>query len=58
MKTRGLLNNVREKKGLGDIKDEQVSFKEFKEREYDKIAQMVREHLDMHAIYKIVKGIE
>ncbi|WHH58538.1 cobyric acid synthase [Petroclostridium sp. X23] len=55
---RGLLNNVREKKGLGDIKDEQVSFKEFKEREYDKIAQMVREHLDMHAIYKIVKGIE
>ncbi|MBZ4645465.1 MAG: cobyric acid synthase [Clostridia bacterium] len=53
---RGLLNNVRKLKGLERIDGKQMSFKEFKEREYDRLAQIVRENLDMEKIYAIIKG--
>ena len=32
-----------------------ISLSEFKEREYDKLADIVRESMDMDAIYKILK---
>ena len=33
---------------------EELSFNEFKEREYDKLAKLLRENLDMKEIYKIL----
>lgn len=53
---RGLLNRLRHKKGLESITSEVESFKAFKEEQYDKLADHVRTHVDMDAIYKILKG--
>ena len=52
--TRTLLNTIRAKKGLEPITSEVESFEEFKNREYDRLADMLRENLDMEKIYEIV----
>ena len=54
--TREMLNKVRELKGLGKIESSISSFDEFKEREYQKLAKIVRENVDMDKIYQIVAG--
>ena len=54
--TRTLLNTIRSKKGLEPITSEVESFEEFKNREYDRLADMLRENLDMEKIYEIVKN--
>lgn len=54
--TRTLLNTIRTKKGLEPITSEVKSFKEFKNREYDRLADMLRENLDMEKIYEIVEN--
>lgn len=54
--TRGLLNNIRKTRGLDEIQSEVTSFKEFKEKEYDKLANIVRSNIDMDRIYSILKG--
>ncbi len=51
--TSHILNKVRERKGLDRI-NENFSFAEYKDREYDKLAQILRENLDMRAIYGIM----
>lgn len=51
--TRGFLNNIRSKKGLDGI-DATISFEEFKEKEYDKLAKVVEESVDMEKLYKII----
>lgn len=56
--TRQLLNNVRKKKGLAPITEIPESYREFKEKEYDRLAQHVRAHLDMPWLYSILKGEE
>jgi adenosylcobyric acid synthase len=53
--TRSLLNKLRAKKGLENLKSEVNSFKDFKEREYDKLAAGVREHVDLEVIYKMIR---
>lgn len=52
--TRRFLNNIRLKKELKPIK-ENFSFKEFKEKEYDKLAKLLRENLDIDEIYKMMR---
>ena len=52
--TRTLLNTIREKKGLNPITSEVESFEEFKNKEYDKLADMLRENLDIGKIYEII----
>ncbi|STO31774.1 Cobyric acid synthase [Fusobacterium necrogenes] len=52
--TRKFLNNVRLKKGLKPLKGN-FTFSKLKEREYDKLAKLLREHLDIGEIYKIMK---
>lgn len=52
--TRTILNNVREMKGLDKIESKVKSFREFKEKEYDKLADFLREHLDIDKIYEIM----
>lgn len=52
--TRALLNNIREAKGLEKVKSSVASFEEFKQKEYDRLAEVLREHLDIEKIYKIM----
>ncbi|PHV70996.1 cobyric acid synthase CobQ [Sporanaerobium hydrogeniformans] len=56
--TRGLLNGLRRQKGLTENKEEGISFKDYKEQEYKKLAEVVRKNVDMEAIYKILRGEE
>ncbi len=53
--TRALLNNIRKLRGLDEIESSVKSFKEFKEREYDKLANIVRSNIDMDKIYEILE---
>lgn len=52
--TRKLLNNIRIKKGLSPLTEIPLSFREHKEKEYQKLAYNVRKNLDMAYIYKIL----
>ena len=51
--TNDFLNMIRRKKNMPEQK-EILSFNKFKEREYDKLAKLLRENLDMQEIYKIL----
>ena len=52
--TRTLLNQVRVNKGLEKIESKVSSFEEFKNKEYDRLADYLREHLDIEKIYEIM----
>lgn len=52
--TRKLLNKIRIKKGLEPIYDF-MSMESFKEKEYRRLANVMRNHVNMNAIYKILK---
>lgn len=52
--TRELINNIREVKGLDRIESSVKSFSDFKDKEYDKLADLLREHLDIEKIYEIM----
>ena len=56
--TRTILNNIREQKGLDKIESSVTSFEEFKQNEYDKLADLLREHLDIEKIYEIMSEHE
>ena len=46
---------IRETKIEAPAKEEEIlSFKKFKEREYDKLAKLLRENLDIKEIYRIL----
>lgn len=53
-----ILNNIKELKGIDKKEDADISYKEFKEKEYDKLAEHVKKHVDIEKIYKILeKGV-
>ena len=52
--TRTVLNNIRKMKNLEPIESNVKSFNEFKNQQYDKLADYLREHLDMEKIYEIM----
>ena len=52
--TRTILNNIRKMKNLEPIESNVKSFKEFKNQQYDKLADYLREHVDMEKIYEIM----
>lgn len=56
--TRGLLNNIREKKGLDTIKSKINSYEEYKDLEYTKLGKLIRDNVDMEKIYQIVDNQE
>ncbi|MGL5312739.1 MAG: cobyric acid synthase [Peptostreptococcaceae bacterium] len=56
--TRTILNNIREQKGLDMVISSVTSFDEFKQNEYDKLADLLREHLDIEKIYEIMNEHE
>ena len=51
--TNFILNKVRKEKGLDSI-NENFSFTEYKNQEYDKLAQILRENIDIEKIYDII----
>ena len=51
--TNFILNKVRKDKGLDSI-NENFSFTEYKNQEYDKLAQILRENIDIEKIYDII----
>ncbi|AIS51518.1 cobyric acid synthase CobQ [Thermoanaerobacter kivui] len=51
---REFINIVRKSKGLSPV-DEIIDYKEFKEREYDRLADIVRKSIDMKEVYEIME---
>ena len=51
-----IASHIRKKKGLDGETQTPVSFEAFREREFDRIADIVRASVDMDAIYRIVRG--
>jgi adenosylcobyric acid synthase len=50
-----LINNLRLKKGLVLINSKAPEHHTFKQAEYDKLAELLREHLDIEKVYSILK---
>ena len=48
--------HIRQEKGVVAENQAPVSFEEFREREFDRLADIVRASVDMDMIYKIVRG--
>lgn len=44
-----------ERKGIAPETHPEISFGEYKERQYDKLAEMLRSSLDMNAVYRIIE---
>jgi len=47
---------IRRQKGISGEAQEPVSFEQFREREFDRIAAIVRASVDMDAVYRIIRG--
>lgn len=56
--TRDYLNQIRLEKGLEPITDQAIDLKEFKDLQYDKLAAVIRDSVDMKKIYQIMNGEE
>lgn len=55
--TRSLLNTIREEKGLNKLESQVKTFGEFKENEYNRLADLIREHIDMKKVYEIMNEV-
>lgn len=55
---RTIINNIRRGKGLATDNSETISFEDFKQREYDRLADIVRNSLDMQKFYQIMNREE
>lgn len=54
--TRSFLNLVRERKGLAPLVNSAPDYWKYKEGQYDKLADIVRNNLDMEKLYKILEA--
>lgn len=54
--TESFLNMVRQRKGLPPVEYDVQDYWEFKEQQYDKLAEVVRGSLDMEKIYRIIEA--
>ncbi|MFZ5975007.1 MAG: cobyric acid synthase [Bacillota bacterium] len=53
---RGLINYLRGRKGMEPLEAKPESFADFKEREYDRLADIVRHNTDMELFYHILRN--
>lgn len=53
---RAIINRVRREKGMEESTDDLMTIQEFRDREFDRLASIVRQNLDMDAVYKIIRG--
>ena len=51
--TDSLLNEIRRRKGLEEVNDN-ISYEEYKKKEFDKLEKLVRKNVDIDEIYKII----
>lgn len=56
--TRALINAVRGEKGIGTLETGQADFKAFKEQEYDRLADLTADCLDMDAIEAMLEDFQ
>lgn len=54
--TRSFINRVRESKNLPPLGNRVQDYWEYKEEQYNKLADVVRSHIDMDQIYRIVEA--
>lgn len=55
---RKLLNQVREAKGLSPINEAAMPYNEYKNQQYNKLADLIRENIDLDKIYQIMNQEE
>ena len=55
---RAVTDHIRTEKGISASGDEILTMAEFKDREFNRLADIVRTNLDMEAVYKIIRGEE
>ena len=55
---RAIVNHVRREKGLDENNAELMTIAQFRDREFDRLAAIVRQNLDMDAVYAIIRGEE
>lgn len=53
---RGIVNNLRKQKGYIEDKSQSLTYEAYKEQQYDKLANVLRNALDMEKIYQILNG--
>ncbi len=53
---RGIVNNIRKDKGMGEDNSKTITFEQYKQGEYDRLADVVRNSLKIDMIYKIMRG--
>ena len=51
-----IASNIRRQKGISGEARPPVSFEAFREREFDRIADIVRASVNMEAVYRIIRG--
>ena len=51
-----MVNHLRAEKGLDANTGEVLTMEQFRDREFDRMAAIVRQNLDMDAVYKIIRG--
>ncbi|GCF95210.1 cobyric acid synthase [Enterococcus florum] len=55
---RKLLNQARSARGLSEIQEVTIPYHEYKSQQYDKLADLLRENLDIERIYRIINQEE
>ena len=55
---RGFVNALRRRKGLPQLTGETVDYRQYKQAQYDRLADHVRANVDMGAIYRILRGAQ
>ena len=53
---RALVNRIRLQKGLDASNAEILTIQQFRDREFDRLAAIVRQNLDMDSVYRILRG--
>ena len=53
---RAVVNHLRAEKGLDANTGDVLTMEQFRDREFDRMAAIVRQNLDMDAVYKIIRG--
>ncbi|RHK06846.1 cobyric acid synthase [Enterococcus casseliflavus] len=53
---RAFLNTIRKEKGLEPIQEPAMSYQEYKDQQYNTLADLLRKNLDMDKIYAILDG--
>ena len=51
----GIIRALADKKGMEISADTFVDYREYKDREYDKMAATLRQHMDMEAVYGMLR---